>query len=103
MLLLSVAGVALGTSTRALAILADDAALVARAHAAGSTLAEQVHWRACAASVTRSDDLSRVHVEAVSTRDSAAVRATVLATLAPSPLARSTTRSLSLSTGRLCQ
>ncbi|HYW31316.1 MAG TPA: hypothetical protein VE869_07375 [Gemmatimonas sp.] len=102
LLLLSAAAAALGASTRALALLADDAVLVARAHTIGSTLAERAHWQACTTGVTVINNVDRVQVDALSVGDSVSLRTNVAATISPSPLARRTPRTLSMSTGRIC-
>lgn len=90
-------------STRATALLADDAILVTRAHALSAAAAEHAHMAGCTATdraVTTA--LPRVKVEAIITPAGRLQRVQIAASMRFSPLARAAPAELSLSSARLC-
>jgi len=108
MVLLSAAGAALMAGTRATALLADDALLVARAHSLSSSAGERTQYAPCAAGgATQGRDLPRVHVAATSLAEGGVRGTRVTATLLLSPFAygassRTPSSNLSLSSARVC-
>ncbi len=103
MLLLSLGGLTLTASTRALATLADDAILVAHAQSVASSTAEVALALACdsAALAPRSFG-ARISTTHTDTRTTALSTRTITATLSPSPLSLRDTQRLAISTARHC-
>ena len=102
-LLLSAAGLALLAGTRATSLLADDATLVARAHALSAAAAERTHARPCIPTgLDATTRLPRVQVHEHVTPGEGMQRVQVAASLHFSPLARSAPATLASSSGRLC-
>lgn len=104
MLLLSAATLAITTSTRASAMLADDATLVARAQAIGSESLELARiLSACAAPVPAVRAVPRVTATLLPTVGAGVVVSLFSATLTLSPFAGRTDPLLSLGTARRCE
>ncbi len=104
MLLLSAAALAFSTSTRASALLGDDAALVAHAQALATEQleGERAH-RNCAASPTPPRNVPRIVALTQSTGSPGVERTRLAATLALSPFAAHASAVLSLSGARPCE
>jgi hypothetical protein len=103
--LLAVAATTLSAGTRALATLADDALLVARAHSAIHSAAERALAVACAQSAGEMSTLNagpRVVAQQRTSWQSTALTRIVSAQLAPTPYARRDTQALALSVARPC-
>jgi hypothetical protein len=102
-LLLSAAALAMLAGTRATSLLADDATLVARAHALSTAAAERAHGAPCTPDGREATaTLPRVQVREVITARERLQVVQVGALLHFSPLARSTIPTLALSSARLC-
>jgi hypothetical protein len=103
--LLAVAATALSSGTRAVATLADDAVLVARAHAVTQSAAERALAAPCAQTPDRTATVAagpRIVAQQRTEREASALVRVVTAQLAPSPYAQRETQRLALSVARPC-
>ena len=102
LLLLAVGAIAVATATRSVALLADDAVLVARARAQAVTAAESLLALPCAAS-SAVTDRDRVQLAVTGTRSASLHTTLARATPRATPLAARTIGALTLSAAGRCQ